>query len=232
MQLGAVISKYSVLSVVKVNPNNVGSWAKFVSAQGAGEYVTEFLDWLPRFVNSADLTCPPSWLEELVKNIPKEYVINKLAVTYIQYSGEGRTVNQRPAPDTAKFVSGPELVALSKNKEVLDLIEDFFRYNRVHIEPEIQRRMGNTKARDLVRALEVNVGRLALNKSITKDFPTKAVGKINKEKIEMMRKDWLKFYVQQPVNQSLKDLPARIGIQIEDATGAKDEDSWILCRHP
>ena len=83
----------SVVGVVRVNPNNIGAWANDVSAQGAGDYVAEFLDRLPRFVNSSDLTCPPSWMEELVKDIPKEYVISKLAVTYIQYSGEGKLVN-------------------------------------------------------------------------------------------------------------------------------------------
>jgi hypothetical protein len=221
--VGSVISKYASQSIVKVNPNNVGAWAKYVSAQGAGEYVLEFLGWLPRFVNSADLTCPPSWLEELAKDIPKEYVLTKLAITYIQYSGDGKTINQRPAPDTAKFVSGPELIALGKNKEVLDLMEDFFRYNRLHIEAEMQRRIGRSRARDLTRDLEVNVARLALSKSLTKAFPTKAVGKINKEKMQQMRTDWLKFLVKQPGNQALDDLPVRVGIPICEVEESKEE---------
>ena len=123
-------------------------------------------------------------MEELIKDIPKEYVITKLAITYIQYSGDGKTVNQRPVPDTAKFVSGPELVALGKNKEVLHRMEDFFRHNRLHIETEMQRRLGYCKARDLLRSLEINVARLALSKSFKKDFPTKAIGKISQDKIE------------------------------------------------
>ena len=227
--VGIVISKYAAQSIVKVNPNNVGAWDKYVSGQGAGEYVTEFLDWLPRYVNSADLSCPPSWLEELIKDIPKEYVITKLAITYIQYSGDGKTVNQRPVPDTAKFVSGPELIALGKNKEVLHMMEDFFRHNRLHIETEMQRRLGYCKARDLLRSLEINVARLALSKSLTKDFLTKAIGKISQDKIEQMRTDWLKYCVKQPGNQALADLPARIGIPITDEVeNTKEEQCQAL----
>ena len=81
--VGSVIHKNATRSVARVNPPNVGAWAKYGSAQGAGEYLAEFLDCLPRFANSSDLTCPPSWMEELVKDIRKEYVSTKLAVTYI-----------------------------------------------------------------------------------------------------------------------------------------------------
>ena len=73
---------------------------------------------------------------------------------------------------------------------MLDIVEGFFLYNRLHIETEIQRRLGGTKARDPVRSLEINVARLALSKSLTKDFPAKALGKLNKEKMQLMRMDW------------------------------------------
>ena len=187
---------------------------------GAGEYVTELLFWMSKNVNSGELSCPPNWLEELIKAIPKDYPIARIIATMIQYSGDGKIIHQRPVPDSCRYISIPEMTALGNNTGVLKMIEDFFVYNRTHIETEIARRIGVNQARDWILHLELNVGRMSLTKALTGKFHTTTVGKISADKLEKMRKDWLAWVVQS-VGENLVGLPERVGISIEYSSDGK-----------
>ena len=187
---------------------------------GAGSYVEEFLDWFARFVNASDLTCPPTWLEDLVKLIPRDFPLVRLILVMVQYSGDGKIINQRPAPDTCRFISVPELTALAKNPDLLAMLEQHLVYNRTHIETELSRRIGATRARDLSRELELNLCRLAINKSSTKAFATKGVGKASQEKFELMRKNWkctfLSSWIQAEAGPSTAIAVSKKGIQCNE----------------
>ena len=223
--VGRVIADYAAVTLVKVNTNNVAAWTKFVSCQGAGELVEEFLEFISLCVNEQEIRCPPGWLEEVAKAIPEEFGITKNNLCYIQYSGEGRIVQQRPMPDTLRFISPAELTALGANKALLEMLEEFHHWNRTHIETEIAARLGALVARQSVRLLEENVTRLAINKGLKKDsFASKATGKLDNDKIIQLRKDWFRSMLKKHSMQSLNDLPASLGIELGNEEESQPEE--------
>jgi len=226
--VGRVIADYAACTLVKVNTNNVAAWVKFVSSQGAGRLVEEFLDFISRCVNEQEVRCPPSWLDELARAIPEEFGITKNCLCYIQYSGDGRIVQQRPMPDTLRFVSAAEMTALGANKPLLTMVEDFHLWNRIHIETEFKAIIGTAMARQNLVQLEENVTRLAISKGLRKGtFATKASGKLDGEKLVQLRKDWFASLLKQSNMQSLLPLPTRLGIDLGDSKAVHKEEEFL-----
>ena len=59
---------------------------------------------------------------------------------------------------------------------------------------------------------------------LTTDLLNIAFEKENKEKLELMRKDWLRFCINQPGHQSLENLPNRLSIPTTDTVAETKED--------
>jgi hypothetical protein len=114
VRIGSVIAKFTQTSIIKVNTNTCASIVKWILDMGAGEFVTEFLNWCSRNVNPIELTCSPSWFEDTCKAFKKEYVLIKLTLAKVQYCGEAVQSNVRPIPDVARMFSVPELAAVAK----------------------------------------------------------------------------------------------------------------------
>lgn len=219
VKVSQVIAKFSQRTVLKVNSNTVGAYAKICMEFGMkGGYIEELLQYLARFVNGTDLTCPPAWLDELLKAIDADFTLVRLITIFLQYSGLGRQVMQRPAPDNARFILVPEMGGLGKNIEVLKYLEQFLVWGRTNMEPELSKVLGATRARDSLRQLEINAGLMAYNKALGKDFQTTNVGKISKDKLASMRVDWLGNLVKG--NAALVGIPASVGIPL----GEKDNE--------
>ena len=227
VKIGDVIRRYAVMSFTKINHSNVGAWAKYVMGQGAGVYVEEFLDWFSRFVNASELSCPPTWLEHLVTAIAHTFVIFRQTTTMVQYSGDGRVVNARPIPDNAAFILMTEVTAMGKNVPLCTMIEDFLRDLRVHVDPEIARVVGQSRARELVRHLELNATRMAFHKSLLPLFPVKSVGKVSPDKLHDMKVSWMRWVVDQ--NPQLLPVCEKCGISITDKVADKDEVWVCVC---
>ena len=195
VKISQIIARYTANAIVQVNTNAVASIGKMVLAQGAGQYVEEWLIWLSKSVNSTQLTCPPQWFEEMCKIFETKYVLVKLVTKKIHYSGEVKVINQRPIPDMTKFITVPEMTAVAKNKDNLDGLEDFFRHGRNVVEPVLAKHIGKVRGRDLMDQLEQNAGRLVYAKSLTKHciVSPKVVGKFSIDKLTIMRENWADY---------------------------------------
>ena len=118
VKVGNVIAKFTKNAIVKVNPNVVAAYAKWLLALGLKDYCQEYLDWYSRNVNPTELACSPTWYEEECKIITNKFPLTMLTTALLQLSGDGRVTNMRPTPDTARFISSPEMSALVNNTEV------------------------------------------------------------------------------------------------------------------
>ena len=218
VKTSVIIARFTSRSIVQVNANSIGAYAKWIVSMGVDAgYVDEVLDHLARFVNSTELTVSPVWFEDQINALPQEFVLLKLMTTLLHYNGDAKTVNQRPAPDVSRTISGPEMVALGKNKDMCVLLEDFFKDLRVKIEPALVGRINKTRARDLLRPLEFHVIRMAYSKGVAKapscdEFTPSVVGKPTMEKLEHMKKSWLGAIVNS--TKGFEDLPEKLGITI------------------
>ena len=205
-----VIAAYAKRTLMQVDANVIGAYTRYIIDQGHAEYVEEFLTWLSKNVNSSALVCPPSWMEDVCKTIPLKHVLTKLITTLLQLSGEGRIINQRPAPDTARFISVAEMNAVAKDVAICETFERFCQWNRLNIEVEMRKTVGSVRARDLMLLLELNLGRLLFSKTLLKEYVSKAQGRITADKMSVMRTCWCDHVA--TIEPGLRDLAMRCGI--------------------
>ena len=208
-----IITRFTKQNVVTVNPNVIAAYHKFVTALGAGEYVIELLDWLSKHVNFTELSVAPSWLEECGKSM-KDMPLGMFITTQLQYSGEVVVRNQRPTPDSAKFILTSEIASLMKNSDVCAAWEAFLRDMRVRVEPELKSMIGPVRAREIISQLEIWSGRMAYQKSqVAAEFAPKIGGKFSKEKLD----EGLLYWAISVADKfsALKHFPGKIGVVLE-----------------
>jgi hypothetical protein len=177
LKMSIVVAKIVQESVVKLNPNAVGSLVRWVMEAGVDTYVDSLLAYHSNFVNPTDLSCSPNWFEEVCKAVPKENVLFRLNLAIIQYNPEVVDLKLRPQPDACRFISLPDLAALKKKQEVVQECEKFMATNRRLLEKELLSRTSKAAAENYFRLLETNVVRLALQKPLHKQFPAGIMGK-------------------------------------------------------
>ena len=116
---------------------------------------------------------------------------------------------------------------MGKNVPLCTMLEDFLRDLRVHVDPEIARVVGQSRARELVRHLELNATRMAFHKSLLPLFPVKSVGKVSPDKLHDMKVSWMRWVVDQ--NPQLLVVCEKCGISIAEKVADKDEVWVCVC---
>ncbi len=204
---------------MKVNANSIASLVKFILALAQGGYVDEWLEFHAESVNPKELTVTPAWFEECIKNIGSQFPLFSVNATQIAYDRENVLPQLRPLADQCRFISVPELVAVGKNKERLEMCESIMRANRLQTEQVMTTNVSKRTARGLLRDFEHQVVRLAFNKTQHARFVSGVAGVPTTEKLETMQKSWVR--VAQSKFEALSDLASRGGIALE--TPSADE---------
>jgi len=222
IRISAIVAQVTSQSIMKVSPNMIGCIAKYVTEQGSGIYIYEWLEYLQRHVNPKETTVSATWLEELVTHIQKRFVIFRANLSELQFNRSTVMAQIRPLPDIGRFTSVADLASLAKNVPRLELCETFMRENRLQFQQVLAKLTDDTMAREYLRALEHNVCRMAIGKPLESDkFSPGVVGAVSKEKLDTMRVAWVRWL--QSSSEHLNGLAAKCHFAIIDEAAAADE---------
>jgi len=166
VKLPTVVAKVCSQSVAKLSPSAVSAMARWALEQGNSEYIDELVAFHNNHVNPCDLAVSPAWFECVCVNINKRFPLVRLNLAIGQYDPNHVEQKLRPQPDTAKFYSNVEVVALGKNADILNLGEETMKENRRIVEPILANKVVRAQALKHLRSFETNVVRLMLAKPL------------------------------------------------------------------
>jgi hypothetical protein len=211
-------------SVVLVNAGMVAAYAKLVSDLGAREVVDDWLEWYMSNVRPSEIMVPHTWMEALCTSIPKAFILLKFNALKAQYLNKSVTIQSRPLPDVAKGISGTDLTALGENGDLCNLVEGFFGAQREKAKPILEAAVGAAGARRLLASFEVPVTNMALNKAANADFEIGVAGKLDKDKLEKIQRNWVRHVSSS--TQSLANLGVDMGVG--DVDGVLENDIVLV----
>ncbi len=117
IKVAAIVQKVASTSCIRIPHNTIGNLSKFVLEMGISGYIDELASFHANCVNPSELSCSPSWYNDLTANIPKKYVLTRLNLAISQYNPECVTERMRPMPDNCKFISSAELATLGQSTD-------------------------------------------------------------------------------------------------------------------
>ena len=128
LHLNQVVTATCLKSTLRLNPNTVGGYCRFVCQmyeEKSLHLVDEFLTEWSAKVDSKELAIPSSFFDgickcEALKNKP----LMRLYMSMSMYTKEGSTPAPRPQPDKCGFFNVGDLNSLSKHKWLVDLAEN------------------------------------------------------------------------------------------------------------
>ena len=100
-------------SPIKLQSTQVVSLVKFVADVGAGEFIDELCHYHSSCINPNELSVCHSLFEEVVKHIPKRFVLTRIGLIKVAYNGDLVQARMRPQPDISKVIVVNDLANLS-----------------------------------------------------------------------------------------------------------------------
>ena len=241
VKLAGIVQKVCGESIIKLRPDVVGEFARFVMDMGVEQYIDEYCTWHSLNVNPKTLTTSATWFGELTKAMGRENALLKLSIIFIHCSDTECVLQQnRPHPDIARLVGVPDLNTLARDKNKMAEIEKFLRDTRTMFEATMIPLIGRNPTTMTFVPFQRAVARLALSKSKETEFHHTVIGKYTFEKMEELRESWVRHVAASSV--TLSDIAAKVGFEfkvlpLESEDGGKDEvrttasslDGCVIC---
>ena len=225
LKVSSVVQRVAEQSIVKINPLAIGHYAKFVIELGAEDLIDEWLIFFSTSVNPIDLACPPALFNSITTEIGRYAPLFKVNVAQIMYDPSVVQINQRPIPDSVKFVTAKEIENVAKDKGKISTIEAFLKANRALTQNIICKHTSKTFFLTVIRMFEHNVVRLAFGKPLLPDYKvSKSVfGKFTAEKMNILQYDWVMHL--QSMRTALSNLAVELDLKVvanDESTGGDD----------
>ena len=159
--------------------------------------------------------------------IPKKCPLVRLATTITQHCEDNVAPAVPPAPSTSRFISQAELQALGQNPICESLEETLREKVRGKYERYMQTKISQNQSRSYCVMLEIQMMRLAFNKSMHAKLPGGVAGRYTDEKLVTLIRNWASWV--ETECDDLRGMAAALGL-LADAD-EEDEVSVLIRSH-
>ena len=159
--------------------------------------------------------------------IPKKCPLVRLATTITQHCEDNVAPAVPPAPSTSRFISQAELQALGQNPICESLEEKLREQVRGKYEAHMRTKISAKQARSYCVILEIQLMRLAFNKSMHSKYPGGIAGRYTEEKATTLIRNWAKW-VEEDCDE-LRGMAAVLGLLAD--SDQEDEVSMLIHSH-
>ena len=230
LRVSSVVQKVAEQSIVKINPLAIGHYAKFVIELGAEDLIDEWLMFFSTNVNPIDLACPPALFNSITTELGKYAPLVKVNVAQIIYDPSVVQINQRPIPDSVKFVTAKEIENVAKDNTKVLTVEAFLKANRALTQNIICKHTSKQFFLTVIRMFEHNVVRLVFGKPLLPDYKvSKSVfGKFTAGKMNILQYDWVMHL--QSMRTALSNLAVELDLKavvIDESAGGDEHDADV-----
>ena len=140
-------------------------------------YVDEFVDFLTGNVNPQELGASPAFFDKLVRNLPKQAILVKLAIAVDNYDPRSAEKRIRPQPDVCALYSSADLERQKAKEEEAIELHRILATTRVKVQAPIGEVLGACGALDALRLWERSAVRLWVGKPALPEFVNLACAK-------------------------------------------------------
>ena len=140
-------------------------------------YVDEFVDFLTGNVNPQELGASPAFFDKLVKAMPKQALLVKLAIAVDHYEPRSAERRLRPQPDLCALYSGADLEKLKAKEEEAIALHRILATTRGKVQAPIAEALGACAAADAIHLWERAAVRLWVGKPPLPEFLNLACAK-------------------------------------------------------
>ena len=140
-------------------------------------YVDELVSFLAGHVNPQELGASPAFFDKLVKSLPKQAILVKLAIAVDNYDPRSAEKRIRPQPDVCALYSSADLERQKAKEEEAIELHRILATTRVKVQAPIGEVLGACGAVDAIRLWERSAVRLWVGKPALPEFVNLACAK-------------------------------------------------------
>ena len=133
-------------------------------------YVDEFVDFLTGNVNPQELGASPAFFDKLVRSVPKQALLVKLAIAVDQYEPRSAERRLRPQPDLCALYSTADLDRQKAKEEEAIELHRILATTRGKVQAPITEALGACAAADAIHLWERAAVRLWVGKPPLPEF--------------------------------------------------------------
>lgn len=171
-----------------------------------------------------------SFIGELAKIVPKEFVLTKITILKTMYLGNNVMEQCRPLPDICRLIGVAELNTLAKDDGKLRFLEELFASTRNACESHMAKLTSPPHARELLQNFETEVVRMAMSKSLTSTFKHGVSGKFSNEKAHVLRAHWVSWVQKSSASFELFSTTCGIDAFTAGSVGVLTDEVRHTCR--